>query len=224
MWGTFGMGYRKSKVDGGVVDSWKILLDSDKYAGRISLLGDAQNVIGVTLKYLGHSFNSVDPAELKKVEELLIAQKKNVKVFADDNGQDLLASGEVDVCQEWNGDIIQVMAEDEDLAYAVPTEGSLLWQDTMAIPTGAPHPENAHAFLNFVLDAEAGKHIAETIKYATPNAAAKRLDGQDLYGKPVDFPAGGNRRQMRAQPLSRRRGNQGTRRNLDAHPGGLIAA
>ena len=57
------------------------------------------------------------------------------------------------LCMEWNGDIIQVMAEDEDLAYAVPTEGSLLWQDTMAIPKGAPHPENAHAFLNFVLDA-----------------------------------------------------------------------
>ncbi len=52
---------------------------------------------------------------------------------------------------EWNGDIIQVMAEDDDIAYVVPTEGSLMWQDTMAIPTGAPHPENAHAFINFVL-------------------------------------------------------------------------
>ena len=36
---------------------------------------------------------------------------------------------------------------------SVPTEGSLLWQDTMAIPTGAPHPDNAHAFLNFILGA-----------------------------------------------------------------------
>ena len=130
--------------------------------------------IGVALKYLGYSFNSTDPGELKKAEELLIAQKKNIKVFADDNGQDLLASGEVDACQEWNGDIIQVMAEDEDLAYAVPTEGSLVWQDTMAIPTGAPHPENAHAFLNFVLDAEAGKHIADTIQYATPMRQPRR--------------------------------------------------
>ena len=88
------------------------------------------------LKYLGYSFNSTDLDELKKVEELLIKQKKNVKVFADDNGQDLLASGEVDVCMEWNGDIMQVMAEDEDLAYAVPTEGSLLWQDYDGDPQG----------------------------------------------------------------------------------------
>jgi spermidine/putrescine transport system substrate-binding protein len=188
MWGTLGVGYRKSKIEGGVVDSWKILLDSDKYAGRISLLGDAQNVIGVALKYLGHSFNSVDPAELKKVEDMLIAQKKYIKVFADDNGQDLLASGEIDACQEWNGDIIQVMAEDQDIAYAVPTEGSLLWQDTMAIPAGAPHPESAHAFLNFVLDAKAGMHIADTIKYATANAGAKALMDKSYTENPSIFP------------------------------------
>jgi spermidine/putrescine transport system substrate-binding protein len=135
MWGTLGIGYRKSKVEG-AVDSWKYVLDDPKYAGRISLLGDAQNVIGVALKYLGYSYNSIDPAELKKAEELLIANKKNVKVYADDNGQDLLASGEVDLAQEWNGDVIQVMKDDPDLAYVVPTEGSLLWQDTWAIPKG----------------------------------------------------------------------------------------
>ncbi len=118
----------------------------------------------------------------------MIAQKKHIKVFADDNGQDLLASGEVDACMEWNGDIIQVMAEDKDLAYVVPTEGSLLWQDTMAIPTGAPHPMNAHAFLNFVLDAEAGKHIAETIQYATTNAAAKALMDASYTGNTAIFP------------------------------------
>jgi spermidine/putrescine transport system substrate-binding protein len=188
MWGTLGVGYRKSAVDGGLIDSWKPLLDSDKMAGKISLLGDAANVIGSTLKYLGYSFNSTNPDELKKAEDLLIAQKKYVKVFADDNGQDLLASGEVDACMEWNGDIIQVMAEDEDLAYSVPTEGTLLWQDTMAIPTGAPHPENAHAFLNFILDAEAGKHIAETIQYATANAAAKAIMDKSYIENPAIFP------------------------------------
>lgn len=187
MWGTLGIGYRKSKVEG-TVDSWKIILDSDKYSGKISLLGDAQNVIGVALKYLGYSFNSMNPDEMKKAEELLIAQKKHIKVFADDNGQDLLASGEVDLCQEWNGDIVQVMAEDEDLDYAVPTEGSLLWQDTLAIPTGAPHPENAHAFINYLLDGEAGKGIATTIQFATANAAARELMDDAYKNNPAIFP------------------------------------
>jgi spermidine/putrescine transport system substrate-binding protein len=188
MWGTLGIGYRKSKTEGIAIDSWKILLESDQMAGRISLLGDAQNVIGPALKYLGYSYNSTNVEELKKAEALLIAQKKNVKVFAKDNGQDLLASGEVDACEEWNGDIIQVMKEDEDLSYAVPTEGTLLWQDTLAIPTGAPHPENAHAFINFVLDATVGKDIAEFIAYATPNAAAKKLASPEYQNNKSIFP------------------------------------
>ena len=188
MWGTLGIGYRKSKV-AEPVDSWKILLDSDQYAGNIALLGDASNCLGATLKYLGYSWNSTNIEELKKAEALLIAQKKNIKVFADDNGQDLLASGEVDACMEWNGDIKQVITEDEDLAYVVPTEGSLLWQDTLAIPVGAPHPMNAHAFINFVMGAEEGKHIAETILYATANRAAKDLMPEDYRNNPVIFPS-----------------------------------
>ena len=175
MWGTIGVGYRKSAIEGGVIDSWKPLFDSDKYSGKISLLGDAQNVIGCALKYLGYSFNSVVPEELQKAQELLIAQKKHVKVFADDNGQDLLAAGEVVACQEWNGDIAQVMVEDSDLSYAVPKEGTNIWEDTWAIPAGAPHPENAHAFLNYILDGEVGQKIADKVQYATPNAAAKKL-------------------------------------------------
>ncbi len=179
MWGTTGIGYRKSKVSA-PPDSWKVLLDSDEYAGKISVLGDQTNVLGITLKYLGFSYNSTNPDELKKAEELLIKQKKNIKVFAKDNGQDLLASGEVDLCQEYNGDIVQVMAEDEDLNYVVPKEGALLWQDTVAIPAGAPHPQNAHAFLNFILDADAGAGIAKTIQYATANKAA-REKMEDAY-------------------------------------------
>ncbi|CAN5453967.1 spermidine/putrescine ABC transporter substrate-binding protein [soil metagenome] len=189
MWGTLGIGYRKSKVTGGVIDSWKVLLDSDEMAGRISLLGDAQNVIGVTLKYLGYSFNSTNKDELKKAEDLLIKQKKNVKVFAPDNGQDLLASGEVDACQEWNGDILQVMAEDADLTYVVPTEGSLSWEDTVAIAKGAPHPNNAHAFINFLCDPEVAAANAKFIKYATPNAAAKKLMDKEYLENPAIFPS-----------------------------------
>lgn len=189
MWGTLGVGYRTSKING-AIDSWKYLFEpSSPYAGRISLLGDAQNVIGCALKYLGYSFNTTKPEEIKKAEDLLIAGKKNVKVYAPDNGQDLLASGEVDVAQEWNGDILQVMNDDKDLNYVVPTEGSLVWQDTVAIPTGAPHPENAHKFLNFLLDGQVGAKIAEFIQYATPNAAAKALMSKEYLANAAIWPS-----------------------------------
>ncbi len=188
MWGTVCVGYRKSKVKDGV-KSWKTLYDSDEYAGKVSLLGDAQNVLGHALKYLGHSLNSKDPGQIKKAEELIIANKKNIKVFADDNGQDLLASGEVDICQEWNGDILQVMEEDDDITLAVPQEGGLLWQDCLCIPKGAPHPQNAHAFINYLLDAEAGSKIADFIQYATPNGAAKKLMDKEYLENPAIFPS-----------------------------------
>ena len=187
MWGTLGIGYRKSAVNG-TPDSWKVLLDSDEYAGAISVLGDQSNVLGAALKYLGYSWNSTNAQELKQAEDLLIRQKKNIKVFANDNGQDLLAAGEVKLCQEYNGDIKQVMAEDDDLNYVLPKEGSLIWQDTLAIPKGAPHPGNAHAFINFLYDPQIGKEIAETIQFATPNKAAKELSAEDYKSNPVIFP------------------------------------
>jgi spermidine/putrescine transport system substrate-binding protein len=188
MWGTIGIGYRISAVQG-TPDSWKWLYDSDRYSGRIALLGDGRTVLGQALKYLGKSLNSVDPAEIKMAEELLIAQKQYIKAFADDNGQDLLASGEVNLAQEWNGDILQVMSEDDDISYSVPKEGAMIWEDGMAIPTGAPHPENAHAFINYLLDAEVGAEIADYIQYATPNKAAKKLMSKDYTENPAIFPS-----------------------------------
>jgi spermidine/putrescine transport system substrate-binding protein len=188
MWGTVGIGYRKSKVEG-TPDSWKSLFEDPKNSGRIALLGDQEHTIGCALKYLGFSYNSTTAAELAKAKDLLISSKKLVKKYADDNGQDLLATGEVDLTMEYNGDIVQVMAEDADLNYIVPKEGSNVWEDALAIAKGAPHPENAHAFINFVLDAEAGKHIAETIKYATPNKAARALTDGAYKENPAIFPS-----------------------------------
>lgn len=187
MWGTIGIGYRKSKVSA-TPDSWKVVFDSDQYAGRIALLSEATTMMGLALKYLGFSYNSVDPAELGAAEALLIKQKKNIKTFAEDNGQDLLLAEEVDVCIEWNGDMLQVMAEDDDLDYVVPKEGGYLWQDTLAIPTGAPHPMNAHAFINFIMDPEVAAAIAEFIQYGTPNAAARALCSPEYRDNPAIFP------------------------------------
>ncbi|NQW11835.1 MAG: spermidine/putrescine ABC transporter substrate-binding protein [Alphaproteobacteria bacterium] len=187
MWGTIGIGYRKSRVDG-VPDSWKWLYDSNKYAGKVALLAEPTTVIQIAAKYLGNSMNVTDPAKLEAAANLIIKQKPNIRVFAEDNGQDLLLSGEVDLTQEWNGDILQVMAEDPDISYVVPKEGGLLWEDTLAIPVGAPHPNNAHAFINYILDAKVGADIANFIQYATPNAAARALMGKDYSENPAIFP------------------------------------
>jgi spermidine/putrescine transport system substrate-binding protein len=186
-WLAIGIGYRKSKVKE-IPDSWKWLFDSDVYKGRIAVMSDASELFRNAFKFLGQSINSTSPELIKQIETMLIKQRPNIKSFHEDNGQDLLASGEVDVVMEYNGDIAQVMAEDDDLNFVVPKEGAMKQSDTLAIPKGAPHPENALKFINFILDAKVGAEISETIKYPSPNAAAVALMPASYKDNPVIFP------------------------------------
>ena len=188
-WLVLGIGYRKSAMKGGVIpDSWKYLYDSAEYKGRMSLLSESADVFRLGFKYLGKSVNDATPELIKQVEDLLIKQKANIKNFHDDNGQDLLMSKEIDIVMEYNGDIAQKETEDPDLAFVVPKEGSLLNSDCMCIPAGAPNPNNAHAFINFLLDGQNGANITKTILYPTPNAAAKALMDDTYKNNPTIFP------------------------------------
>ncbi len=186
-WLVLGIGYRKSKVKS-VPDSWKTLFDSNEYAGRIGLLSEAGDLFRLYGKYLGKSVNALTPADIATIEKMMIKQKPFVKVFHEDNGQDLLVKGEIDLVLEYNGDIAQKMVEDDDINFVLPKEGSQLNSDTLCIPVGAPHPKNAHAFINYLLDAEVGKGITSTILYPTPNAAAKALMPDTYKNNPVVFP------------------------------------
>ena len=173
-WLMLGIGYRKSRVDG-VPDSWKWLFDSDRYKGRIGLFSEADDLVRLAAKYMGHSVRNVPESLLPVIEAMYIRQKKNVRVFHEDNGQDLLLSGDIDIVLEYNGDIAQVMQEDDDLAFVVPKEGTLINSDCLCIPRGAPRPDNAHRFINYLLDARVGADISNTIMYPTPNGAALAL-------------------------------------------------
>ena len=170
-WGSCGIGYRKSKV--GTVDSWKVLLDSDEHSGRMALLADLRFVMGVALIYLGYSANTTKPEEVNAARDLLIKAKKHLKGFVPDSGQDMLISGDIDVVMEWNGDVLKVMEEDDDLTYVIPKEGTVIWVDGVCIPKGGPNPENAYLFLNHLHDPQVNAEVANTIHYATSNKAAQ---------------------------------------------------
>jgi spermidine/putrescine transport system substrate-binding protein len=186
-WLVLGIGYRKSKVKA-KPDSWKVLFDSDEYKDRIAWLSEAGDMYRLYGKYLGKSVNALTPADIETISAMMIRQKPYVKKFHEDDGQDLLMKGDCDVVLEYNGDIAQVMTEDDDLDFIVPKEGSQFNSDTLAIPKGAPHPKNAHAFINYMLDAEVDKKITETILFPTPNAAAKALMPDSYKNNPVIYP------------------------------------
>ena len=190
-WLVLGIGYRKAAMPNGMVpNSWRYLFDSPQFSQKLALLSESADLIRLCAKYLGHSVNNIPDAMLSQIEQMLIRQKPHVKQFHQDNGQDLLASGEVDIVLEYNGDIAQLMSAEggDAFDFVVPQEGTLINSDCLCIPTGAPHVDDAHAFINYLLDGEAGKKITEEILFPTPNAAARELMPDSYKNNPVIFP------------------------------------
>jgi len=189
-WLVIGVGYRKSRMPNPtfVPNSWRHLLDSNQFSGRIAVIGDSADLIRLSAKYKGHSVNAIPDAMLSEIEQMLIRQKGHIKAFHEDDGQDLLLSGEVDIVMEYNGDIAQSIRDDADIGWVIPTEGTLQNQDCLCIPNQAPHPEDAHAFINYLLEGQVGAGIAEEIQYATPNAAARDLMPDDYKNNPIVYP------------------------------------
>jgi spermidine/putrescine transport system substrate-binding protein len=78
----------------------------------------------------------------------------------------------------------------EKFDFVVPQEGTLITSDCLCIPAGAPNPDDAHAFINYLLDAEAGEKITREIQYPTPNAAAAaRMDAAYQSNRAIFPPA-----------------------------------
>lgn len=190
MWGTVGLGYRTTSYKA-APDSWSAIFgpDADAHKGSIVALDDQRAMIGSALKYLGFSLNSTDPVQIAQARDLIIRAKKNIKAFAPDSGQDMLLAGDADLVVEWNGDIAQVMKQDPSLSYSLPKEGGMRWTDCLCIPVGAPNPDSALAWINFVNGAKVNAGIASTIRYATPNLAARKLLNPDDLKNPAIYPS-----------------------------------
>ncbi|ESQ91915.1 hypothetical protein ABAC460_03190 [Asticcacaulis sp. AC460] len=191
-WLMLGIGYRKSIMRAGAVpDSWGWLFDSNIYDGNVALVGDPLPLFTAASLYLGHGADGLTPQVISDIEALL---KRRNATYHQDDGQDRLLAGEVELVMEYNGDIAQVISieasvlADGDLGFVVPKEGGLLAADSWAIPANAPNPEAAHAFLNFMLSVEGGRDIIKTIMYPTPNAAVRAAMPQSYRDSPVLFP------------------------------------
>jgi spermidine/putrescine transport system substrate-binding protein len=172
-WGTMGIGY-DLEAAGKEIDSWADFFDPT-YSGRVALLDDMRNTMGIALIYLGYSPNTADAAEIRAARDFLMSQSGHVVTYAPDSGQDLLLADEVDLALEWSGDIFQAMESDASIRYVIPEEGSMIWTDNMCIPANAANRDMAEAFINYILKPEVGAALSNYIRYATPNEAAVSL-------------------------------------------------
>lgn len=172
-WGTTGIAYRKDKVNP-APDSWSVFFDP-AYRGKMTMLDDVRDVIGTFLKYRGKSLNSSVPADLAQAKADAVAAKANLKAYVSAPVKAQLITGDVWLAQLWSGDAVQAMAEQSELAYLVPKEGSMIFTDGLAMPKTAPNRRAAHEFMNYVLRPEVAAAIADKTGYGTPNLAALPL-------------------------------------------------
>lgn len=185
MLGSSGIGYLKSKVPD-FDPTWRIFENAD-FKGRMTLMNDYRETIGAALKTLGFSLNSTNEAELVQARDLAISWKHNVAKFESEQYKNGLISSEFLIVHGYSGDIMQIMEENQDIAYAVPREGTSVALDEVAILKGAPQPQLAHEFLNFLHEPEIAAQNIEFVYYLCPNLAAYPLVSEEVRNDPAVF-------------------------------------
>lgn len=179
----------------GPTDSYKYFFEPDgDLKGKIAMLGQPDEVIGAAELYLWVPFCTEDPAEMKKVLDLLQSQKPSVAVYSSDNIASRLDTGEVSTHFWWDGEELKARTGGSPIALAMTKEGLVGWLDSMVIPKGAANKENAVKFIEFMSRPENAteemnhyahsspmKLIQEKMKYTKENAP-------ELYPEvPVQF-------------------------------------
>lgn len=179
MWGTVGILYN-TKMVSDPVDSWAILWN-EKYQKNVFMLDSYRDSMGVALASLGYSMNTEDIVALELAKEKLIDQKRigTLKAYQVDETKDKMVAGEAALAVMWSGDALYAMDLNEDLAYAVPQEGSNVWVDCMVIPKNARNKENAEKFIDFLCRPDIAQKNCEYIWYSSPNSGAIDLMGED---------------------------------------------
>jgi putrescine transport system substrate-binding protein len=202
MWGTTGIGYNPSLVKKALgtdtIDSWAALFDpalaSKLAACGITLLDAPEDAFEAAEIYLGNVSYNEDLEELAQAEAAVARVRPYVRAFDSSQHVEMLASGEVCVSQSWSGLMLQARdrgasaASPVEVRYVIPREGAPTWFDTAAIPADAPHPDNAHAFLNFLMDPQVIAAISNDIRYANANAASLPFVAEDMRNDPSIYP------------------------------------
>ena len=175
-WGTTGLCYR-SDLTAEPTSWWDLLTPSDAVTGKTTMLATDRWLLAAAQLAEGYSVNTTEPSELAKVKDDLIAAKKTLLAYDDTTFYAKLVSGEAELVQAWDGWCNYGIAENADIKYVVPKEGSDLWVDTMVILKASEHKDAAYAFVNYILGAETHRWAAENILYKVPNQAA--MEGLD---------------------------------------------
>lgn len=200
---TIGLGYNVEKAkaalgEDAAFDSWDLLFKpemAEKLAScGISVLDSPSEVMGIALNYLGIDANSEAPEDLTRAEELLNSVKPYIRYFHSSQYIDDLGNGEVCLSLGYSGDIFiaadaaAAAGQGVEVEYIIPKEGAATLFDFLAIPADAPHKDNAHKFIDYILRPEVVAAITNYVYYANPNLPATEFVDEEVKSNPGIYP------------------------------------
>jgi len=181
-WGTVGIVYNKTLVP--EVTGWEdFFAIPDQYGGKITMLDDLRETLGVGLIMNGNSVNSRDKAEIEEAQEYILARKDKISAFSYDI-LPLVQSGDIAASHWYVGAMYTVFEDPEKMAYVVPKEGATMYQEDICVLASAPNKENARLFMEFYLQPENPVLNVEQQMNGTPNIPAREMLPEEFKTHP----------------------------------------
>jgi len=202
LWGTQGFAYVEERVKAlmpdAPIDNYRMLFDPEVVrrlsSCGISLLEESIDVYSAVFSYLGMDPESDNQEDLKRASEQLRQVRPYISRFLSAGVVSELVNGGICLAQTWVGDVQLAKRQAKEagksitIHYVIPEEGTTMWIDVMSIPQGAPHPKNAHKFINFLLRPDIIASITNTIYFANPNKASWRFIDSSIRKDPAIYP------------------------------------
>ncbi|BAN49149.1 putative putrescine ABC transporter substrate-binding protein [Metapseudomonas resinovorans NBRC 106553] len=203
MYGTVLIGFNPAKVKAALgesapVDSWDLIFKEENIAKLkqcgVALLDSPSEILPIALHYLGLDPNSNKPADYEKAGELLQKIRPSVAYFHSSKYMADIANGDICVAVGYSGSFSQAANRAKEAGNGVvvdmrlPKEGAPIWFDMLAIPKGAKNPEDAHAFINYLLQPKVIAPVSDFVGYPNPNKDATELVAPAIRNNPNLYP------------------------------------
>jgi len=160
----------------------------------VTFLDSAADTLMLALQYLGRDPNTTKREDYKAAEDLLLKVRPYVRSFDSAEYLNGLANQEICIAMSWSSDYAlsraraRAVGVNVNLAFTVPKEGTDQNFTSLLIPEGAPHPEAAYQFINFILRPEVIAAITNEIYYGNDNIASRPLIKPSILSDPTLYP------------------------------------
>jgi len=173
--GMTGIGYDPNKV-GGTLDSVDELLDNPKLKGKVTLLTEFGDTIGLVMAANGDDPSNVTEAGFNKAVDRIqkAVSSGQIRQFTGNDYAPLLAKGDVWAAFAWSGDLVQLQADHPGLKWNLPKTGGMIWTDNMLIPKGG-NAYTASVYMNFYYTPKIAAEVEDYVNYICPVTGAKAV-------------------------------------------------